>query len=188
MTMSPSTVPTPRPTVGVIWAQALGGVIGVNGEMPWHLPEDLAYFRTVTRGSPVVMGRKTWESLPEDFRPLPGRTNVVITRDDSRSDELAQDGALTAPSLHEAVDLASSHAFDTSAIWIMGGGEIYAEALESGIARIATVTQIDLEVDGDTFAPPLEEDTWYLVSSMPESGWETSETGLRYRFDTYARR
>src|SRR5699024_3299505 len=96
--------------IGVIWAQAQGREIGAEVAMPWHVPEDLAYFRQVTRGSPVVMGRRTWESLPEAFRPLPGRVNVVITGDEGRARQLTEQGALTASSLEEAVDRARPHA------------------------------------------------------------------------------
>jgi dihydrofolate reductase len=69
-----------RPRIGLIWAQARGGVIGKDGTMPWHLPEDLAHFKRTTLSHPVIMGRKTWESLPPRFRPLPGRANLVVTR------------------------------------------------------------------------------------------------------------
>src|SRR5699024_616550 len=78
------------PRIGLIWAQARGGVIGAGGTMPWHLSEDLKHFSRTTTGSPVVMGRRTWESFPPRFRPLPGRTNIVIAREDA----VAADGAL----------------------------------------------------------------------------------------------
>ena len=70
------------PVVGMIWAQTVDGVIGRDGTMPWHLPEDLAHFRRTTQGHPVIMGRRTWESFPEKYRPLPGRTNIVVSRQD----------------------------------------------------------------------------------------------------------
>lgn len=174
--------------IGVIWAQAQGRVIGADGAMPWHVPEDLAYFRQVTRGSPVVMGRRTWESLPEAFRPLPGRVNVVITGDEGRARQLTEQGALTASSLEEAVDRARPHAAETSTVWIMGGGAIYAEAIDKGLARLAAVTQLDLHIDGDTYAPELDSSQWHLVSATPESDYAPSESGIGYRFETYARR
>ncbi len=71
--------PADRPVIGAIWAQTTNGVIGRDGGMPWSLPEDMAFFRRTTTGHPVIMGRRTWESLPERFRPLPGRTNIVVT-------------------------------------------------------------------------------------------------------------
>lgn len=174
--------------VGVIWAQAQDRVIGAEGTMPWHVPEDMAYFRQVTRGSPVVMGRRTWESLPETFRPLPGRVNVVITGDDARSRQITEQGALTVSSLQEAVERAEPHAAETSTVWVMGGGTIYAEAIDTGLARVAAVTQLDLNVDGDTYAPALDPQQWHLVSAAPEEGWQPSESGVGYRFETYARR
>src|SRR5690606_39050619 len=85
--------------VGLIWAEAAGGVIGAEGAMPWHVPEDLAHFKEVTMGSPVVMGRKTWDSLPERFRPLQGRENIVITR----QQDWAAEGARRAANVSEAV-------------------------------------------------------------------------------------
>ena len=174
--------------IGVIWAQTPDRVIGAEGSMPWHVPEDLAYFKQVTHGSPVIMGRRTWESLPEKFRPLPGRVNVVITSDDHRAHQLAEQGALAASSLEEAVATAQPHAAETSTVWIMGGGAVYAEALEKNLARVASVTQLNVSVEGDTYAPALDPEQWHLVSAMPSQGWETSETGTGYRFETYARR
>lgn len=174
--------------VGLIWAQTTKRVIGAEGTMPWHVPEDLAYFKQVTRGSPVVMGRHTWESLPEAFRPLPGRVNVVITGDQTRAEQLGGQGALAASSLEEAIAAAQPHASETSTVWIMGGGAVYAEAIEKGLARVASVTQLDLAVEGDTYAPTLDPQQWQLVSATPAQGWETSASGVGYRFETYARR
>ena len=100
-------------TVGLVWAQAHDGVIGADGGMPWHVPEDLAHFRAVTGSSDVVMGRRTWESLPPRFRPLPGRRNIVVTR----SAEWSADGAERAASLDQALALA-----DGDDVWVIGGG------------------------------------------------------------------
>lgn len=177
-----------RPVIGMIWAQTPDRVIGSGGTMPWHVPEDLAYFKQVTQGSPVIMGRRTWDSLPEKFRPLPGRVNVVITSDTGRAQQLAEQGALSAASLEEAIEAAQPHASETSTVWIMGGGAVYAEALEKDLARVASVTQLNVSTEGDTYAPALDPERWHLVSAMPAQGWETSETGTEYRFETYARR
>ncbi|TLP77097.1 dihydrofolate reductase [Nesterenkonia sphaerica] len=174
--------------VGMIWAQARSGVIGAGGAMPWHVPEDLAHFRHSTQGCPVVMGRKTWDSLPERFRPLPQRTNVVITGDAATFGRLTDSGALPAHSLPEAVEIAQSHAGGAHTVWIMGGGSVYAEAVDAGIAQLASVTQLDLDASGDTYAPRLDPEQWVLVESEPEQGWQISSTGLGYRFDTYRRR
>ncbi|GAA3622284.1 dihydrofolate reductase [Microbacterium awajiense] len=161
-------------TVGLVWAQAHGGVIGADGEMPWNVPEDAAHFRAVTWGAPVVMGRRTWESLPERFRPLPGRRNIVVTR---RPDWSA-DGADRAGSLDEALEAAGD-----GEVWVIGGGQIYREALDC--ADVLEVTELDLEVEGDAYAPA--PDGWKVVAADPPDGWHTSTTGIRYRFLTYHR-
>ena len=123
--------------LGAIWAQTDAGVIGRAGDMPWRAPEDLAHFKAVTLGAPVIMGRHTWESFPPRFRPLPGRTNIVISRSVSEAEE--RDGALWVPSLDAALYAArdavgapvEATPADTAAVdaWIIGGGSVYAEAL-----------------------------------------------------------
>ncbi|MGP9539261.1 dihydrofolate reductase [Brachybacterium sp. AOP43-C2-M15] len=166
--------------IGLIWAQARGGVIGAGGTMPWHLPEDLKHFSRTTTGSPVVMGRRTWDSFPARYRPLPGRTNIVITRDDA----LELPGAVRARSLPEALELAASEAAPGAPTWVIGGGTIYADAIE--VAERLVVTEIDLDVDGDTTAPEIPED-FALRSAEPAEGWHVSASGLRYRILTYTR-
>lgn len=151
-------------TVALIWAQAHGGVIGSGNRLPWRIPEDLARFRELTMGATVVMGRKTWESLPPRFRPLPGRRNVVVTRDPSYD----------APGADVVTSLAD--ALDAGDVWIAGGGEIYAAALP--VAHALFITDVDLEVDGDTDAPPVGPD-WREVQV---GDWQTSSTGIRFRF------
>jgi len=120
--------------LGAIWAQTDAGVIGRAGDMPWRAPEDLAHFKAVTLGAPVIMGRRTWESFPPRFRPLPGRTNIVISRSVSEAEE--RDGALWVPSLDAALYAArdavgapveatpADTATDAPAVdaWIIGGG------------------------------------------------------------------
>lgn len=169
-TQTPRVAPT---SIGLIWAQARGGVIGAQGTMPWHLPEDLAHFRSLTADCPVIMGRATWQSLPESYRPLPGRQNIVLTSDDQAD----FDGAERASSLQHALDLA-----DGECAWIIGGGQVYAQAME--LATRLEVTEIDLEVAGDTHAPRIDE-RWEVESVEPFSGWSESRTGLRYRFYSY---
>lgn len=167
--------------IGLVWAEAEGGVIGAGGGMPWHVPEDLAHFKAVTAGAPVVMGRRTWESLPERFRPLPGRRNIVVTRNEA----WAADGAEPAGSLDAALAMADDSSSPASErIWIIGGGELFRE----GIARAdrLEVTELDLRVHGDTFAP--ERAGWRAEAIEPPEGWRTSSSGIRYRFLTLARR
>lgn len=183
-------------TVGLVWAQANGRVIGAEGGIPWHVPEDLAHFKAVTVKHPVIMGRKTWDSLPERFRPLPGRRNIVVTR----QDEWVAAGAERAGSLEDAIALAGSFsgsgsdsdsdgagsALDGSTVgapteaWIMGGGELYREAIAS--ADRLEVTEIDLEVAGDAYAPDWSGDEWRVDAREPSEGWFESRTGIRYRF------
>lgn len=160
--------------LGLIWAEARGGVIGARGGMPWHVPEDLAHFREVTGSSDVVMGRRTWESLPPRFRPLPGRRNIVVTRSGEDSD----DGAQRVDSLEAALGAAGS-----GTVWVIGGGQLYSEAIAR--ADVLEVTRLDLDVDGDTHAPPI--DGFRLVGADPAEGWHTSRSETRYRFETYER-
>ncbi|HYD74598.1 dihydrofolate reductase [Ramlibacter sp.] len=158
--------------LGLVYARARNGVIGKDGVLPWHLPEDLAHFRKVTLGSPVIMGRRTWDSLPERFRPLPGRTNVVVTR----QPDWAAAGALRAGSLAEALALCAPavHA------WVIGGAEILREALP--LAQVAEVTEIDADFEGDVHAPALPDD-WIEL----ERAEHVSASGLRFAFVTYGR-
>jgi dihydrofolate reductase len=160
--------------IGLIWAQARGGVIGQDGAIPWRLPEDQAHFRACTLGATVVMGRRTWESLPERFRPLPGRRNVVLTRRPGWS----------APGAEVAAELADALTAAPGDVWVVGGAEVYAAALP--LADRVERTEVDLEVDGDTLAPRLDAG-WRLLRCDPEQGWATSRTGLRFRIASFAR-
>jgi len=160
--------------LGLIWAQTPDGVIGRDGTLPWRLPEDLARFRALTDGHPVIMGRATWESLPARFRPLPGRDNIVL----SRTPGFEAAGARVVSGLDEALAIVG----DRDA-WVMGGGAVYAATLAR--AGRVEVTVVDTTVEGDTWAPPLDPERWRRVASDPEDGWRTSSDGLRFRFDSY---
>jgi dihydrofolate reductase len=167
-------------TLGLVWAQARaadGGlpVIGRDGGLPWHLPEDLAHFRTVTSGHPVIMGRATWDSLPERFRPLPGRTNIVLSR---RPDLLAP-GAHVVPDVAAALALAGD-----GEAWVIGGTQVFGETIAS--ADRLEVTEIDLELDGDARAPDIGTD-WHEVRGTDAAGWRTAANGTRYRFRSFER-
>jgi dihydrofolate reductase len=154
----------------LIFARAANGVIGKDGRLPWHLPEDMAHFKRTTAGQPVIMGRKTWDSLPPKFRPLPGRTNIVVTR---QAGWQAQ-GALRAASLADALALCPT---DGDA-WVIGGAEIYREALP--LAHTAVVTEIEAEFEGDAQAPQ-------FGPQWRETGRErhTAANGLAFSFVTY---
>jgi dihydrofolate reductase len=133
------------PRLNLICARAANGVIGKDNALPWHLPEDMAHFKRQTMGCPVVMGRKTWDSLPPRFRPLPGRLNVVLTRDPSWRAE----GASRAGSIDEALALCA----DAAEVWVIGGAEVYQQALPQ--AQRVVVTEIARDFEGDAFMPAL---------------------------------
>ena len=158
----------------LIYARAANGVIGLNNQMPWHLPEDLAHFKRTTLGCPVLMGRKTWESIPAKFRPLPGRANLVITR----QPDWQAEGAHVVHSLEEGLTLALAHCPEGKDLWVMGGAEIYAQA--APIAEEAVVTEIEADYEGDAFAPQLGAG-WQEISRASH----VSSTGLKFSFVTY---
>lgn len=161
-----------------IWAQAASGAIGAEGGMPWDLPEDMAFFKRATTGSPVVMGRRTWQSFPERFRPLPDRPNIVVTRDAS----FEAPGAEVTHTLDDALRRAAE--LDDE-VWVIGGAEIYRQAMPR--LDELWVTRIDLDVAGDAFAPEID-GSWRLVRADPAPGeWHTSRTGTRYRFEVLRR-
>jgi dihydrofolate reductase len=157
----------------LIFARARNGVIGRNNTLPWHLPEDLAHFKRTTLGCPVIMGRKTWDSLPPKFRPLPGRTNIVVTRDAGWQ----APGAVRAGSVQEAI-AACGGAPDA---WVIGGAQVY-RATEP-LARSAVVTEIDADFEGDAFAPTFGP-AWTEVSRERL----VSASGLPLSFVTLHRR
>jgi dihydrofolate reductase len=164
-------VTTPR--INLIFARAANGVIGKDNSMPWHLPEDLAHFKRLTQGCPVIMGRKTWDSLPPRFRPLPGRSNIVVTR----QIHWRAVGALRAHSLQEALQLSG----DVPEVWVIGGAEIYRQA--EPLAHRAEVTEIAQYFEGDAHAPTLGSD-W--LEHARES--HLSSTGLAFSFVTYQKK
>jgi dihydrofolate reductase len=164
--------------INLIWAQAHDRVIGHVGKMPWHLPEDLAHFKRTTLGSPVIMGRKTWDSLPPKFRPLPGRMNVVISSSQDILKNLSQIGVSPAQNLREA--LSNCEQSGAKEAWVIGGAQIYAQALP--LAQKVVITEIDAAFEGDAFAPPLD------------SAWREAErsnlvaaSGMKIAFVTYLR-
>jgi dihydrofolate reductase len=167
--------------IGLIWAQTQqGGVIGRDGTMPWHVPEDMKHFAATTTGHPVVMGRRTWDSIPERFRPFSGRTNIVVTRQPGWE----ASGAVVVHSLEEGLRVARESE-GAERVWVIGGGELFEQALP--LADVAMVTILDLDVDGDTFAPDLGAG-WQLGSVLPDDGgWLTSSTGVPYRIVEFRR-
>ena len=158
--------------LNLIYARAANRVIGKDNQLPWHLPEDLAHFKRTTLGCPVIMGRKTWDSLPPKFRPLPGRLNIVITRDPA----FAAEGAAVAYSIEAARALCPPG----SEAWVIGGAQIYALALP--LAHSVVVTEIARDFDGDAFAPALGPE-WREIKREDH----VSASGLPFAFVTYTR-
>ena len=161
-------------TLSLIAAVARNGVIGKDNQLLWHLPEDMRYFRETTRGKPVIMGRKTWESLPDSFRPLPGRHNIVV----SRNPAYQATGATLAGSLEEAIQKAA----DAGEVFVIGGSELYAKTIP--LAQRLYLTEIASEFDGDVFFPEVLADEWEEVSRKAQQG----TSGLTFSFVVYQRR
>ncbi len=155
--------------ISLVYAQSRNGVIGNKGKLPWHLPSDLKRFKQVTLGKPIIMGRKTWDSLPR--KPLPGRANIIITR----QPDFAGEGALVAKDIEEALAIAG----DVPEVCVIGGGQIYAAFLP--VARRIYLTEIDLQVAGDTFAPMLEMPPWREVSREVHSAAIGDASGFTLR-------
>jgi len=139
--------------ISLVYAQSKNGIIGRNGGLPWHISSDLKRFKAITMGKPVIMGRKTWDSLPK--KPLPGRHNIVITRQKT----FMAEGATVV----ESADAALAAAGEAPEVCVIGGGEIFDLFLDR--ANRIYLTEIDAEVDGDTAAPRLDNKNWQLVSS-----------------------
>ncbi len=158
--------------LAAIVAVGCDSAIGRNGDMPWHLPEDLKHFKEITSGATVIMGRKTWESLPR--RPLPGRRNIVI----SRSCNFQEEGAEMASSLQEAIAMT-----DNAPAFIIGGESVYREALP--LCSKLFLTQIEISTpDADTFFPSINPNEWQTIESTEVL---TSKNGINYRFLTLER-
>ena len=162
------------PNLVLIAALARNGVIGINNTLPWHLPEDMKHFREATRGKPVIMGRKTWESLPDTFRPLPGRHNIVV----SRNPTYQADGATVVSSLTAALDAA----VNADDVFVIGGAELYRQALP--LARRMVLTRIEQDFEGDAHFPSFTDADW----QMTRQDAHVSNNGLPFSFIELARR
>jgi dihydrofolate reductase len=157
------------PEIVIIAAVARNRVIGKDNRLLWNIPEDMAHFKALTAGHTVIMGRKTWESLPPRFRPLPGRRNIVISR---QADYVAL-GAEVADSLEYALKLASTAAV----VFVIGGEQIYRQAM--ACATRLEITEVDLEPDGDAWFPEIAAVDWAKMAKTDGSG---------FAFITYRRR
>jgi dihydrofolate reductase len=162
----------PKPVLTLIAAVARNGVIGIANRLPWQLPADLRRFKELTTGHTVIMGRKTWESLPAKFRPLPGRRNIVVTRNDS----FLAEGAAVSASLPDAIAAANG-----DEAFVIGGAELYKAALP--LADRLQLTEIDATYEGDTWFPVIDMAQWRETARDSHS----DEAGLGYAFVTYQR-
>ncbi|MBK6677921.1 MAG: dihydrofolate reductase [Rhodocyclaceae bacterium] len=160
------------PPLTLTAAIARNGVIGKGNALPWHLPEDLRRFKALTTGQAVIMGRKTWDSLPAKFRPLPNRLNIVVTR----NRDYRAEGATVVGSLDAAI-----HASQTLTPFVIGGAELYAHALP--LAQRLELTEIDADIEGDAHFPHWDRRPWR------EAAREThrAEAGWNYSFVSYER-
>ncbi len=166
------------PRVAIIAALSRNGAIGRDNRMPWHIPADLKRFKTLTLGHPVVMGRKTFESiLASTGRPLPGRGNIVVTR----ARDFSAPGCRIAHSIEEALAAASGAA----EVFVIGGGEIYALALP--LAHRLELTEVDADIPGDAYFPDFDRGAWREAHRESHSA-EGPGGGLRFDFATYDRR
>ena len=163
----------PKTILTLIAAVARNGVIGVDNRLPWHLPADLRHFRALTLGRTVIMGRKTWESLPAKFRPLPGRQNIVVTRNSGYRTE----GAVVVTSLPAAFAASQS-----DEAFVIGGAELYTTSLP--LADRLQLTEIDAAFDGDTHFPAINPREWRETAREAHR----DDAGPGYAFVTYERR
>jgi len=158
--------PTRHPRISLIAALAKNRVIGIENHLPWRLPEDLAHFKALTLGHPILMGRKTFESLG---RPLPGRTNIVITR----NPDYCKDGCLVADSIPAALGLCA----DVDEVFFIGGAELYAQIIP--LADRLYLTEVDVEAEGDAWFPDYDRSVFREVSRVSHTG----EKGDALKFD-----
>lgn len=161
------------PKITLIAAVAKNRVIGRDNQLLWHLPEDMQHFKTLTHGHAVLMGRKTWESLPPRFRPLPGRRNIVVTR---QGDYVAA-GAEVATALPAALALTG----DDETVFVIGGADIYEQTLP--LADTLEITEVDLAPEGDACFPVIAADAWLEAGRTAGVG----ANGIGYAFVTYQR-
>lgn len=171
--VTPATTSTGKRTIGLIWAQTRAGVIGANGTVPWHVPEDLAHFQETITGRAVVMGRKTWDALPVEARVEEGRRTIVVTRDP----DWCAVGAERAASIEEALSLV-----EPDEAWVIGGGETLRTAMP--YATVISVTEVSTDVTGDVYAPPISRE---FVMAFTTGVSRSSNGRDYYVFRSYAR-
>lgn len=171
------------PPLALIASVARNGVIGNGNQLAWDEPADKRYFRQQTLGCPVIMGRRTWDSLPARFRPLPGRPNIVLTRQMALHDGLRTAGAQVAGGLSEAIALARQLGAQAPRVFVIGGGELYAQALP--LAAQLLLTEIEADLPGDTRFPDWPRQDFMRVSR--QAGHSDGPPACAYAFAVYQR-
>lgn len=171
-------------TITIIVAVARNLAIGKDNKLLWHLPEDMRFFKQTTLGHPVITGRKNYESIPEKFRPLPGRLNVVVTK----QQQYTAPGATVVFSLEEAIEVAKRAADKEgkNEVFIIGGGMIYREALEKNLVNRILITKVDCAPEADTFFPQLAERAWKSTTIRQPSADENNP--LSFRIEEWVKR
>jgi dihydrofolate reductase len=169
----------PQPIISLVVARASNGVIGRDGDLPWRLRSDLQRFKAITVGKPCLMGRKTWESLP--LKPLPGRLNLVMTRDESYEADGMAKGALVCATLDEAIEIGRETAEEDGVdeICVIGGTALFEAALPR--ARRLYITEVDAAPDGDAVFPAFDETAWIEVSSESHPAGEKDDHSFTFR-------
>ena len=170
----------PQPIISLVVARGSNGVIGRDGDLPWRLRSDLQRFKAITVGKPCLMGRKTWESLP--LKPLPGRLNIVLTRDEAYGTDQSPKGALVCTSLDEAIEIAREQAEDDGVdeICVIGGTALFEATLPR--AKRLYITEVETEVEGgDTWFPPFDAGTFEEISSEAVAPGEKDDHAMVFR-------
>lgn len=167
--------------LSLILARARNGVIGINNTLPWHLPEDLAFFKRTTMGAPIIMGRKTHESIG---RALPGRRNIVVTRNAAyQSPFIITNPATTSVAVVTSLTAATDLCHDVPEVFLIGGAELYQQAMP--LASKLYLTEIDHDFAGDAFFPEIDQQTWQAVQ---RESHHSQSNGWDYAFVVYQRR
>lgn len=175
-------------TISSIWAQDSNGVLGTGSDMCWRVPADFAHFKEATMGSPIIMGRLSFEALG---RPLPGRTNIVLTR----RDDYHPDGVLVAASIDQALQLANDSPQSDGYIWITGGAHIYAQTMD--IVDELVITDLDFDArregacaghDDLVYAPDIDPELWRVDPNRSDDDWRDKSGDARWKCTTYVRR
>lgn len=160
----------------IIVAATLNRVIGKDNDLIWHLPVDMRYFKETTKGAPVIMGRKNYESIPEKYRPLPGRLNIVLSK---QSDYPVAEGVWLRSDLKSALDDLEANGEETA--YVIGGGQIYAAAIEAGIVDRMLITWVDTELEGDAFFPEFNPSNWEESTLMKHPADDTHAYGMEFK-------